>query len=93
LSSDLSASLTPYGWSDRWATLHADHCGRHHTTAAMPARIVRHDGRAVLVATATATTSAGIRSLPVLATVDPPPVVGDWVVTTEDAVVATLPRT
>jgi ribosome biogenesis GTPase len=47
----------------------------------------------VLAATATAAASAEIRSVPVLATVDPPPVVGDWVVTTEDAVVATLPRT
>jgi ribosome biogenesis GTPase len=85
---DLPPSLTPYGWSDRWAALYADFRGSDPPSAPVaPARVVRHDGSAVLAASA-----AGVRSLPVLATVDPPPVVGDWVVITDDAVVGTLPR-
>lgn len=88
MASDFPPSLTPYGWSDRWAALYADFCASDPSSAPVaPARVVRHDGVAVLVASA-----AGARSLPVLATVDPRPVVGDWVVTTDDAVVAALPR-
>lgn len=49
--------------------------------------MVRHDGLTVTVARADGTTP-----LPVLATVDPQPVVGDWVLA-GDAVTATLERT
>jgi ribosome biogenesis GTPase len=49
---------------------------------------VRHDGVAVLVAS-----DDGIDSVPVLAAVEPKPVVGDWVVVDGGAVVAVLPRT
>lgn len=48
---------------------------------------MRHDGIAVLVAT-----RDGTEQRPVLASVDPIPVVGDWVLATDDAVYATLPR-
>lgn len=49
--------------------------------------MVRHDGVAVMV-----TTRSGTAQRPVLASVDPVPAVGDWVLTTDDAVWATLPR-
>lgn len=49
--------------------------------------MVRHDGVAVLVST-----RLGSEQRPVLASVDPIPVVGDWVLVTDDAVWATLER-
>ena len=83
------APLDAYGWNPRWEALFAqavdDRGPRDELT---PGRVVRHDGVAVLVAGL-----GGIRQLPVFATVDPPPVVGDWVVCARDAVVALLDRT
>lgn len=49
--------------------------------------MIRHDGVAVLVATAD-----WVAQRSVLPAVDPVPVVGDWVLATDDAVVATLER-
>jgi len=62
----------------------AENSGRHDLT---PGRVVRHDGVAVLVAT-----SSGTHQRPVMASVAPVPVVGDWVMVTDDAVLATLER-
>lgn len=84
----MSHVLSPFGWSDRWAALAAtavDDLGR---TDATPGRVVRHDGVAVIVASA----DGEQRSLPWLGTVDPAPVVGDWVLATSQIVVAVLPR-
>ena len=79
-------ALEEYGWGGRWPSLFADAAAD--LDGAVPGRVVRHDGVAVLVAT-----EAGMPSVPVLASVDPVPVVGDFVVVSrEGAVVAVLPR-
>ena len=39
------SSLVPYGWTDRWSAFLSEH------PDALPARVVRHDGAALLVAT------------------------------------------
>lgn len=78
-------ALLPYGWSDRWVALFTGATDLH--ASARPGRVVRHDGVAVLVAD-----GDGSPSLPVLASVSPPPVVGDWVVVDGDAVVGVLER-
>lgn len=81
----MTAALLPFGWGDRWVALFASAAeGR---PQARPGRVVRHDGVAVLVAG-----EAGTDSLPVLASVDPVPVVGDWVVVDGGAVVDVLAR-
>ena len=79
-------SLAPYGWNARWETLFADAADRRDDDV-VPARVVRHDGVAVMVAE-----PDGVRQLPVFASIEPQPVVGDWVVCTHEAVVATLDR-
>jgi ribosome biogenesis GTPase len=81
-------ALLPYGWGDRWVALFASATEDH--PGARPGRVVRHDGVAVQVAGET-----GTDQLPVLASVDPTPVVGDWVVvdTAAEAVVGVLDRT
>ena len=83
-------SLEPYGWNARWDALYSAAVAERGAPADgfVPGRVVRHDGVAVMVAT-----SDGTRSIPVFATVDPQPVVGDWVVCASDVVVATLERT
>jgi ribosome biogenesis GTPase len=83
------AALSAYGWNDRWAALYADAVEQQADSGAATraARIVRHDGVAVLL-----TTPTGTESLPVMGKVDPTPVVGDWVVATDQAVAAVLPR-
>lgn len=82
--------LVPYGWNARWEALFADARDqrREDNSACFPGRVARHDGVAVTVVTAD-----GLTQLPVFAMVDPQPVVGDWVVCTDEVVVATLPRT
>lgn len=80
----MTDALLPYGWTDRWVALLAS----LERTDVAPGRVVRHDGVAVLVAGA----DGSIGPLPVLASVDPAPVVGDWVVATPEAVVDVLPR-
>ena len=84
----MTAALLPFGWSDRWSALFAS--ATEDRTSTRPGRVVRHDGVAVLVAQ-----ESGTEQLPVLASVDPVPVVGDWVVvdTGSGAVVDVLART
>jgi ribosome biogenesis GTPase len=74
-------SLVPYGWSDRWRALHADHPGTE------PARVLRHDGTAYLLATPAKVLHAHVR-----ANLDPQPSVGDWVACRDGEVVEVLPR-
>jgi ribosome biogenesis GTPase len=73
--------LVPYGWSDRWAAL----------LAAFPgcdaARVVRHDGAGLLLAT-----GGGVLAAPLTRRLDPPPTVGDWVALDGDEPVAVLDR-
>jgi ribosome biogenesis GTPase len=73
-----SAALRPFGWGDRWDALLAP--------GHQPARVVRHDGQLVIVAT------PELRALPVRATAGET-VVGDWVGIESDAVAEVLPRT
>ncbi|WP_407650267.1 ribosome small subunit-dependent GTPase A [Actinomarinicola tropica] len=75
------------GWSDRWTALFAE--AVEDTGAsddARPGRVTRHDGVAVMVATA-----EGVVQLPVRGVLAPP-TVGDWVVVDGGAVSAVLPR-
>lgn len=74
-------SLVPHGWSERWRALLADHPGCE------PARVVRHDGTAYLLATPAGPAPA--RHRPALR---PAPTVGDWVACRGGDVVAVLAR-
>lgn len=74
-------TLLPYGYDDRWRALLGEHPG------AAPARVVRHDGAAYLLATPDGVAPA--RHRPHL---DPQPTVGDWVACRDGDVVAVLPR-
>lgn len=76
-------ALSAYGWSDRFAALFSTEA----SATAQPGRVVRHDGRALSVATAD-----GVVQLPARRSV-PSLAVGDWVVVDEGAVVGVLPRT
>ncbi len=76
-------SLEPYGWGDRWAALFAV-AG---VPGAVAGRILRHDGVAVSVAL-----PDGIENRPMRRGLDPPPVVGDWVVEHDGSLRAVLPR-
>jgi ribosome biogenesis GTPase len=76
------SSLSTYGWSDRFAALFAATA----SAAAQPGRVVRHDGRALSVAT-----RDGVVQLPARRAVAPL-TVGDWVVVDEGAIVDLLPR-
>ena len=64
-------ALVPYGWNERWAASFApfDHDGGE------PARVLRHDGAGLIVATAD-----GVGPVPLVERVVPAPAVGDWVV-------------
>lgn len=75
-------ALVPFGWSDRWVALLADHPG------STPARVVRHDGAALLVATA----GGDIAHVPLTRRLDPAPAVGDWVACRDGELFAVLPR-
>lgn len=77
------APLTAYGYNDRFAALFSSAASDRHE----PGRVVRHDGRAVSVATRT-----GVVQLPVRRSVAPL-TVGDWVVIDGDVVVDVLART
>jgi ribosome biogenesis GTPase len=74
-------ALAPYGWSDRWAALLADHPG------CTPARVVRHDGSGLLLAT-----TDGIVAAPLTRRLDPAPTVGDWIAVEDGEPVAVLDR-
>jgi len=76
-------ALLPYGWGDRWAALLAD------TPDTTPARVVRHDGSGVVLAT-----PDGIRAVQLGMRLDPEPTVGDWLaLDAGDQPIAVLPRT
>jgi ribosome biogenesis GTPase len=76
-------ALLPYGWSDRWlALLHS-----LERDDVAPGRVLRHDGMLVNVVGP----DGAVAPYAVHTNVEPQPVVGDWVATT-DAVVAVLPR-
>lgn len=84
--------LRSYGWSDRWAALFA--ATEAEQPGARPARVVQHDGVALLVVL-----QDEVRQVPTPRGLDPLPVVGDWLVVggegavDEDEVVGVLPRT
>ena len=73
--------LVALGWNDRWEALAAD--GPPDT---LPGRVVRHDGSAVLVASAT-----GVDSVPLRPNL-PPVAVGDWVLVAGQYLADVLPR-
>jgi len=77
-------ALAPYGWDDDWAERFAP----FDDGAAEPARVVRHDGAGLIVAT-----SRGTEAVPLVERVAPPPAVGDWVVLREGRPAAVLERT
>jgi ribosome biogenesis GTPase len=74
-------ALAAYGWGDRWVALLADH------PDCTPARVVRHDGSALLVAT-----PDGVVAVPFDRALEPAPAVGDWLACAGDRPVAVLPR-
>lgn len=78
--------LPALGWSDRWVALAAT-AAEELRAPSEPGRVIRHDGALVTVATAD-----GLEAVPVLASIEPQPVVGDWVLVAEGAVRATLDR-
>ena len=83
--------LTAYGWDDHW-TAHFDAFVASPAAAEVqgrrPGRVIRHDGAGLMVAT----DEGPVRAM-FGATVEPAPVVGDWVVLDHrDTPVATLPR-
>jgi ribosome biogenesis GTPase len=83
---EMTGDLEAMGWGGRWPALYQEAATA--VAGARPGRVVRHDGVAVLVAT-----EAGTESLAVHGSVDPAPVVGDYVVVSgDDQVVALLPR-
>lgn len=84
----MTADLLPaLGWSDRWAARAASAAEELRAPSSTPGRVIRHDGALVTVATA-----EGLDAVPVLASIDPQPVVGDWVLVADGAVRATLER-
>jgi ribosome biogenesis GTPase len=74
--------LRPYGWNDRWRAFLAEH------PDSSPARVLRHDGTALLVAT-----PDGVTQIRVRRNLDPEPTVGDWLACRDGDAVAVLPRT
>ena len=76
-------SLVPLGWNQRWAELLEAVPGD-----ATPARVVRHDGVSLVVATpqGVTTTTLGTR-------LDPEPTVGDWLAVVDGYPTAVLERT
>ncbi len=76
-------ALIPYGWNDRWLGPMLEHPG------CQPARVVRHDGAGLLIATP----DSGVVAAPLVARLDPAPTVGDWIAYTPPVtLVAVLPR-
>ena len=72
--------LRALGWNDRWAALAAEHAD------ARPARVMRHDGTAVLTGG-----DDGIEALALRRSL-PPLAVGDWLVVRDDTIVDVLER-
>jgi ribosome biogenesis GTPase / thiamine phosphate phosphatase len=76
-------TLTALGWSPRWEALL-----RAASPDAVPARVLRHDGVALVVAG-----PDGIATATLGARFDPEPAVGDWVALRDGRPVAVLERT
>ena len=74
--------LAALGWSDRWEALAAEHRSR----TLVPARVLRHDGIAVLIGGVDRVTQVHLRAT------TPPLAVGDWVLVDDDVVHHLLPR-
>jgi ribosome biogenesis GTPase len=74
--------LAALGWSDRWEALAAE----HQSPTLVPARVLRHDGVAVLVGRADRVNQVHLRAT------TPPLAVGDWVLVDDDVVHHLLPR-
>lgn len=77
-------ALAPYGWDESWAARFAPFADG----AAEPARVVRHDGAGLIVATA-----RGPEAVPLVERVVPAPAVGDWVVLSDGRPTEVLERT
>ena len=75
-------ALTVFGWDAHWEELLRAVPGE-----AAPARVVRHDGVALVVAG-----PAGIVNAPLATRLEPEPTVGDWVAIVDGHPVAVLPR-
>ena len=75
-------ALTAFGWNARWAALLSDVPGDP-----VPARVVRHDGVALVVAG-----PEGIGNAKLGARFEPEPTVGDWVALVDGVPVAVLER-
>ncbi|MCY7324917.1 MAG: ribosome small subunit-dependent GTPase A [Microbacteriaceae bacterium] len=75
------SSLLPFGWSDSWSALLPENT--------LPARVIRHDGATLLIATSDGPLSIRTPARPGLA-----PTVGDWLAVEEASrsAVAVLPR-
>lgn len=90
---DIPAPLSAYGWDAHWssrydATVGGDGPGAEEPDRPRPGRVARHDGAGLIVATADGLVRAMFGPA-----VEPPPVVGDWVVLDgDDTPRATLPR-
>ncbi len=91
------AGLVPFGWSERWAARFEAFDGgderddvdeRGDRGEAEPARVVRHDGAGLIVATA-----GGVHAVPLVERVVPAPAVGDWVVLRDGRPTGVLERT
>ncbi len=80
LTPDPHSTLVALGWSDRWAPYLAAH------DSGVAARVVRHDGSAVLVGS-----ELGTHHVPVRRSM-PPLAVGDWIVVSGDRIEELLPR-
>jgi ribosome biogenesis GTPase / thiamine phosphate phosphatase len=74
--------LASYGWDDAWEAVYAEAGGR---AGAVPGRVARHDGVALMVVTA-----EGLAQLPMRTR--EPVAVGDWVLIEEGVVARILPR-
>jgi ribosome biogenesis GTPase len=87
----LTELLTRYGWDDRWSSRYDDYLqtpAAAEVDAPVPGRVIRHDGAGLMVALATGPVRAMFGP-----PVQPPPVVGDWVVLDRHHTpIATLPR-
>ena len=87
----MTEPLTRYGWDDRWSSRYHDHLQTPAAAEAdgpVPGRVIRHDGAGLMVAL-----DAGPVRAMFGPPVQPPPVVGDWVVLDRHHTpIATLPR-
>lgn len=81
-------ALVELGWNDRWRALAAARADEPDVTGQVvePARVVRHDGVAVVIAGAEGSGTRPIR--PLL----PPLAVGDWLLVDGASIVDVLPR-